>query len=140
MRTHAWLIVPLFLSLGPAPVAEDATVPVTVVGQVVDAACYMIHPQAAAGVSHDECGRACVQRGVPLGIVDETRKELYLGDAASSKALLPYLHHRVRVTGQSAKRSEPLQLEMPVGETHTMSVRVEGGYNALSVDRVERAR
>ena len=58
---------------------------------------------------------------------------------AASKALLPHLHQRVRVTGQSAKRSEPLQLEMLVGETHTMSVRVDGGYNALTVDRVERA-
>lgn len=108
----------------------------TVVGQVVDAACYMMHPQAASGASHDECGRACALRGVPLGIIDEETKELYLADSTSSKALLPHLLKRVRVTGRSVKRAEPLQLEMPVGETHTMSVRVEGGYNALTIERV----
>jgi hypothetical protein len=112
---------------------------VTLVGQVVDAACYMMHPQAASGASHDECGRACALRGVPLSIIDEDSKELYVADTVSSKALLPHLHKRVRVTGRSVKRTEPLQLEMPVGETHKMSVRVEGGYNALTVERVALA-
>jgi hypothetical protein len=137
MRTGAFLIVPLLLSAVPTPVAQEATVPVTVVGQVVDAACYMMHPPAASSATHDECGRACALKGVPLGVIDEKSKELYLADSASSKALLPHLHGRVRVKGQSVKRSEPLQLTMPVSGTHTMSVRVEGGYNSLRIKRVE---
>jgi hypothetical protein len=35
------------------------------------------------------------------------------------------------------KKSEPLALEMPVGDGNKMSVRLEGGYLALTVDRVE---
>ncbi len=130
------VLVPFFLTAVSQPVARDSGVPVTVVGQVVDAACYMMHPEAASGTSHDECGRACAQRGVPLGIVDDKSKELYLAVDPSSKALLPHLHQRVRVTGTSVTRAAPLELEMPVGETHKMLVRVEGGYNALTIERV----
>jgi len=140
MRVGTLLVVPLLLATGLQPVARPATVPVTVVGQVVDAACYMMHPPAASSASHDECGRACALRGVPLGVIDDRSKELYLADSASSKALLPHLHQRVQLTGHSVKRTEPLELQMPVDETHTMSVRVEGGYNALTIERVATAR
>jgi hypothetical protein len=140
MRVGTLLIVLLFLTGVPQPVARHANVPVTVVGQVVDAACYMMHPVAGSRASHEECGRACALRGVPLGVIDEKSKELYLADSASSKALLPHLHQRVRLTGHSVKRTEPLQLQMPVDETHTMSVRVEGGYNALTIEQVANAK
>ena len=140
MRRRTLLVVPFVLTAISRPVTQEARVPVTVVGQVVDAACYMMHPQAASGQSHDECARACVQKGVPIGVIDEKSKALYLADMASSKALLPHLHQRVRVTGQSVKRAEPLQLEMPVGDTQKMSVRVEGGYNALTIKQVTSAR
>ena len=45
MRVGTLLVVPLLLATGLQPVARPATVPVTVVGQVVDAACYMMHPR-----------------------------------------------------------------------------------------------
>ena len=138
MRFGIPVIVPFLLMTAAQSGAQTKSAPVTVVGSVVDAACYMMHPEAATVASHGDCGRACAQRGVPLAIVDEKTKELYVADAKSSKALLPYLHQPVRVTGQSTKRSEPLQLEMPVGDTNKMSVRVDGGYNALTVERVAR--
>lgn len=103
---------------------------------VVDAACFMMHPQAADSGQHDECGNACALAGVPLGVFDETGKQLYLADAKGSKLLLPHLHKRVRVNGQAVKKNEPLSLEMPVGQTNKMTVRVDGGYMALTVDRV----
>ena len=140
MRAGTLVIVSCLLAAGPHPIAEEARVRVTVVGQVVDAACYMMHPPAATTASHDQCGRACALRGVPLGVIDEKSKELYLADTGSSKALIPHLHQRVRLTGQSVKRAEPLQLEMPVDATHTMSVRVEGGYNALTIDNVAQVK
>jgi hypothetical protein len=111
--------------------------PVNIVGTVVDAACYMMHPDAAQGPSHDECGEACVLAGVPLGVSVASEKALYLTDAEGSKKLLPYLHKRVRVEGNAVKKSEPLTLEMPVGPSNTMTVRVDGGYLALTVNRVE---
>jgi len=114
--------------------------PVTIIGTVVDAACYMMHPHAADGSSHDECGKACALAGVPLGVSVEAEKALYLSDAEGTKLLLPYLHQRVRVEGSAVKKSEPLTLEMPVGPSNTMVVRVDGGYLALTVNRVEPAR
>jgi len=136
MRPGTFVIVPFILAAGSQAPAPKAAAPVTIVGQVVDAACYMMHPQAASVTSHEECGQACAQRGVPLAIMDEKTMDLYVADAASSKALLPHLHKSVRITGHSRRRAEPLQLEMPVGEKHTMSVQVDGGYNALTVDDV----
>jgi hypothetical protein len=136
MRPATLVVVPFILAAGSQASAPRAAAPVTIVGQVVDAACYMMHPQAASVTSHEECGRACAQRGVPLAVIDEKTKELYVADAASTKTLLSHLHKSVRITGHSSKHSEPLQLEMPVGEKHTMSVRVDGGYNALTVDNV----
>jgi hypothetical protein len=133
------LLVLLLLSLGPSASvgAQDRASPVEIVGTVVDPACYLIHPPAADGPSHDECGEACVLAGVPLGVADEGGKRLYLADKGGTKLLLPYLHKRVRVKGRAEKKSEPLTLEMPVGESNTMSVRLDGGYLALTVDRVD---
>jgi hypothetical protein len=136
------LLVPLSmlpLSSGPifSSAAQDRASPVAVVGTVVDAACYLMHPLAADDSTHDECGKACALAGVPFGVADQAGKRLYLTDAAGTKLLLPYLHKRVRVSGRAVKKSEPLTLEMPVGEGNKMSVRVEGGYLALTVDRVE---
>ena len=121
----------------PGVRAQERASPVTVVGTVVDAACYLMHPPAADGPNHDECGKACALAGVPLGVAERAGKRLYLADEAGTKLLLPYLHKRARVTGRAVKKSEPLTLEMPVGEHNKMSVRVDGGYLALTVDRVE---
>jgi hypothetical protein len=135
------LPVILLLTLWSAPIpgagAQESASPVMVVGTVVDAACYLMHPPAADGPNHDECGRACALAGVPLGVSDEAGKKLYLSDHAGTKLLLPYLHKRVRVSGRAVKKSEPLALEMPVGESNKMSVRLDGGYLALTVDRVD---
>ena len=116
---------------------QDQASPVVVVGTVVDAACYLMHPPAADGPTHDECGKACALAGVPVGVADQAGKRLYLADAAGTKLLLPYLHQRVRASGRAVKKSEPLALEMPVGDGNKMSVRLDGGYLALTVDRVE---
>lgn len=135
------LLVPISVLPWSGPIlssgAQDRASPVAVVGTVVDAACYLMHPQAAEGPTHDECGKACALAGVPLGVADHAGKRLYLADHAGTKLLLPYLHKRVRVSGRAVQRSEPLTLEMPVGETNKMSVRLDGGYLALTVDRVE---
>ena len=41
------------------------------------------------------------------------------------------------MSGHAVKKFEPITIEMPDGETNKMSVRVDGGYLALTVDRVE---
>jgi len=120
--------------------SQDRASPVAFDGTVVDAACYLMHAPAADGPTHDECGKACALAGVPLGVADQAGKRLYLADGPGTKLLLPYLHKRVRVSGRAVEKSEPLTLEMPVGEGKTMSVRLDGGYLALTVDRVEAER
>ena len=139
-RTPLPLLIAV-LSLWSEPIlssgGQDGASPVAIVGTVVDAACYLMHPSAAHGPSHDECGKACALAGVPLGVNDQAGKRLYLADGAGTKLLLPYLHKRVRVSGRAVERSEPLTLEMPVGGANKMSVRLDGGYLALTVDRVE---
>ena len=104
------------------------------------AACYLMHPPAAVGPTHDACGKACALAGVPLGVADQAGNRLYLADGAGTKLLLPYLHKRVRVSGRAVEKVEPLTLEMPVGQGNTMSVRLDGGYLALAGDRVEGER
>ncbi len=138
------LLLTTVLALWPAPIvgtgAQDGGSPVAIAGTVVDAACYLMHPQAADGPSHDQCGQACALAGVPLGVVDHAGKRLYLADGAGTKLLLPHLHKRVKVSGRAVQKTEPLTLEMPVGQGNKMSVRLDGGYMALTVDRVEAER
>jgi hypothetical protein len=141
MLRRILLLLPISVLPWSGPIlssgAQDRASPVAIVGTVVDAACYLMHPPAAHGPTHDECGKACAIAGVPFGVADQAGKRLYLADAAGTKLLLPYLHKRVRVSGRAVKKSEPLMLEMPVGEGNKMSVRLDGGYLALTVDRVE---
>jgi hypothetical protein len=107
------------------------------VGRVVDAACYLMHPDAASRNSHDECGMACAKRGVPLGVANEADGKLYL-DLAGGTPLLEHLHHRVRVTGRTERKNEPLRLDLPVSETNTMTVQLDGGYHVVKITGVAR--
>lgn len=110
----------------------------TIVGTVVDAACYMMHPAAAGGDSHEECGSACIARGVPVAIANEADKKLYFlaGDARPVGSML---HQRVRATGTVTEKREPMELKMPVGEHNEMVVRVEGGYRVIAIEKVTLA-
>jgi hypothetical protein len=111
---------------------------VTVTGNVVDAACFMIHPQAATVASHKECGDACVARGVPLAIVNEADGQIYFA-ADGGKQIGPFHHKRVTATGTSVRKDEPMELKMAVGEKNEMAVKVTGGYNVLTIDTLAAA-
>jgi hypothetical protein len=111
--------------------------PVTLVGTVVDAACYMIHPDAATIPTHKDCGAACIARGVPLAIANEADKTLYF-PADGNTQLLPLLDARVRVTGTAVEKKEPMELKMPVGEKNQMAVRVDGGYKVVTIGKIVR--
>jgi hypothetical protein len=65
----------------PDVTAQQPSPSTPIVGMVVDAACFMMHPQAADSGQHDECGNACAVAGVPLGVFDDAGKQLYLADA-----------------------------------------------------------
>ena len=110
---------------------------VTLTGKVVDAACYMIHPPAASIPSHQDCGAACLARGVPLAIANERDSVLYF-PADGNNRLVPLLDQRVRVTGSVVRKSEPMELKMAVGGSNQMVVRVDGGYQVVTMSTLER--
>jgi hypothetical protein len=105
--------------------------PATVTGRVVDAACFMLHPQAATNASHKECGAACLARGVPLAVAADDGTLYFAADG--NQRLKALLNSRVRVTGTVVEKHEPMELKMPVGSTNQMVVRVEGGYRQITI-------
>ena len=49
----------------------------TVTGEVVDLACYMVHPETGHGAGHRKCAETCVKKGLPIGLLTAD-KQLYL--------------------------------------------------------------
>ena len=60
----AWAVTPAF--------AADS-----VTGEVVDLACYMVHPQSSVGAGHKKCAEVCLKKGLPAGLLTAD-KQLYL--------------------------------------------------------------
>ena len=109
---------------------------VTVTGKVVDAACFMLHAQAATSASHMDCGAACLARGVPLAIAADDGALYFPADG--NKQLKALLNARVRVSGTVVEKHDPMELKMPVGDKNQMVVRVEGGYKQITIETLAR--
>ena len=60
----AWAVTPAFT-------ADSVT------GEVVDLACYMVHPQSSVGAGHRKCAEVCLKKGMPAGLLTDD-KQLYL--------------------------------------------------------------
>jgi hypothetical protein len=92
---------------------------ITVVGQVVDTGCYLVHD--SKGAAHISCAEACAKAGVPLAIVDEAGK-VYLPIAADHKnqnaKLMAFIDKKVKITGSSVQK---------------------GGVNGIAIKTVEPA-
>jgi hypothetical protein len=144
-RSKLWVVVALTSATAFLDVGSDASVSAkadephaaTLTGRVVDAACYMIHPPAASIPSHRDCGAACLARGVPLAIANEKDNALYF-PADGNQRLMSLLDQRVRVTGTVARESKPMELKMTVGEANQMAVRVDGGYQVVTIGSIEK--
>src|SRR5438270_5911531 len=109
---------------------------VTVTGQVVDAACFMLHAPAATAASHKDCGAACLARGVPLAIAADDGGLYFPADG--NQRLKSLLNARVRASGPVVEKHDPMELKMPVGDKNQMVVRVEGGYKQITIQTLER--
>jgi len=127
------IVVTFALIVGLTLRASDK---MTIRGQVIDAACFMIHPDAAEIASHKDCAEACLKRGVPLAIANEGDGKLYF--PADPRPLRALLGQRVEVLGPVELKKEPMELKMPVGATNEMSVRVDGGYNVVTVEKMTK--
>jgi len=109
----------------------------TVTGDVVDAACFMIHPKSADAESHAECGTACMKRGVPLAIAGDDGSLYFPADGNTRLSALHGQH--VKAVGSVTEKKEPMELKMPVGDKNTMTVKVEGGYKVIAMDSIAKA-
>jgi hypothetical protein len=128
----------LAASVGAAPQAGAAKAEAkTVTGNVVDAACFMIHPQAANTPTHEECGAACLAHGVPLAIAGDDGSLYFAADG--NKRLSAFHGQHVKATGAVVTKAEPMELKMPVGEKNTMTVRIDGGYKLLTMESIAKA-
>lgn len=129
----------VILAAAGAAAARMAAAPAvkTVTGNVVDAACFMIHPQDADTASHKECGTACMTKGVPLAIAGEDGSLYFPADG--NKRLSAFHGQRVKVTGSVTEKKEPMELKMLVGEKNTMTVKVEGGYKVIAIESLAKA-
>jgi hypothetical protein len=93
--------------------------PITVVGQVIDTGCYLVHD--SKGAAHATCAAACAKAGVPLAIVDDSGK-VFIPIAADHKnqnlKLTPFIEKKVKVTGTTVEK---------------------GGVNGIAIKTVEVA-
>lgn len=73
----------------------------TIIGDVVDTACYLGHNMK--GPDHAKCATMCAKNGIPLAVLEAQTGLLYLPVALDHKnpneKLLPFVEKRVRVTG-----------------------------------------
>lgn len=120
----------------PSPRPNKTDDSVTVTGKVVDAACYMLHVQAATAASHKDCGAACPACGVPLAIATDDGTLYFPADG--NQRLKTLLNARVRASGTVVEKHEPMELKMPVGDKNQMVVRVEGGYKQITIQSLEK--
>jgi len=113
----------------PLPTTAGSAIPrqagdcdsVTVIGKVVDAACFMLHAAAATSASHKDCGTACLARGVPLAIGTDDGTLYFPADGNQRLKIL--LNARVRASGTVVEKHDPMELKMPVGDKNQMVVR-----------------
>ncbi len=125
IRSASGPLCALALALVPAAAAADDG-SVTVVGEVVDTTCYLLHD--GRGPGHKDCAVACAQGGTPAALLDDKTGHLVFALGTISKemhhahrpdeALLPYVGDRVKVRGRLVER---------------------GGVRAIVIDAVERA-
>ncbi len=97
--------------LAPAPLASHEPPKgssITIVGHVVDTACYLTH--AAQGQKHVECATECAKEGIPLAILDKDSSTLYLPLASkhhkhANAELMPFVEKSVKVKGVVMERN-----------------------------------
>jgi hypothetical protein len=62
--------VPAFAQHGHGHGKEEAK-PVALTGEVIDLTCFMQHPANAVGMDHAKCAKVCINKGLPVGFLDE---------------------------------------------------------------------
>ncbi len=113
----AVLLVLTFAAAGFAIAGEKATIS----GEVIDSACYI--KMGAHGADHAKCAEGCAKSGVPLALLTDDGKVVWLSAGKDMKnvndLLLPYAAKKVTLEGEWFER---------------------GGTKLFSITKVEEAK
>ena len=58
--------------------------PAKYTGEVIDMTCYIAHPENGQGKDHAKCAKTCIQKGLPVGLLDSAGT-LYLVSGTDHK-------------------------------------------------------
>jgi len=83
----------------------------TIVGEVMDPACFLEAGPKSIGTGHFQCAVDCVRSGQTLAIYDRDNDRIYfvageLPGRNPNEPLLPYIHKKVDVTGVVYHRAD----------------------------------
>lgn len=59
--------------------------PAKYTGEVMDMTCYIAHPENGQGKEHAKCAKTCIQKGLPVGLLDSAGT-LYLISGTDHKS------------------------------------------------------
>jgi hypothetical protein len=81
---------------------------IAVTGEIIDIKCYTTGMMGGRGEAHEECAIACIEGGLPVGIVDENGVVYTIvpekGMKGANEALLPYVAKTVTVKGKVVEK------------------------------------
>ena len=112
---------------GEAPAAK--TGPRSIIGEVVDPACWIVN--GAKGASHKECAIACARAGQVLAIVENKTQKLYMiatdkPGEDPNKGLIDYVGQTVLVKGRVYSRGGAMGIKVTSVEPYSATaVRTE---------------
>lgn len=83
----------------------------TIVGEVMDPACFLEAGEKSIGPGHYQCAVDCARSGQTLAVYDRVQDRIYfvageLPNQNPNAPLLPYIHKKVDVTGRVFHRSD----------------------------------
>lgn len=120
----AFLVLAILVSTdAPAQEKKKSTKDeVTIVGEVIDSACYI--KNGLKGADHKECAEDCAKAGIPLAILEDKTGNVYFTVASkdmkgTNEMLVKYAAERVKVTGKIYEK---------------------GGVKLLAINMVEKAQ
>jgi len=95
----------------------------TIVGEVMDPACFLEAGPKSIGTGHYQCALDCVRSGQTLAIYSRDEDRIYfiageLPGKNPNAPLLPYIHKKVDVTGKVYHRSDAYGIVILKVEPH----------------------
>ena len=99
------------MDMAPSKGAPDRGEYMTIVGEVMDPACFLEAGEKSIGTGHYQCAVDCARSGQTLAIYDRVKDRIYfiageLPGQNSNAPLLPYIHKKVDVSGRVYHRAD----------------------------------